>query len=309
VYIIYLCTDKRLAYLYGRVACTNNARRLIHQSHVARGDTPPAYAGREHIRHVVFSTAKNSDILRRNIERVVYSSWRNLSARVAFEVFTGHPSTPRARGLVAADLPSMYTSAEALYPTARTFTFVNSDCISNSSFVATLDALLALETPFYATGRRTNVHWTYANPPVLTDFDGLYERGTLGRDISMDYFIASRGALQWRRDVPPVHPGYPDVDLWLLNYVLHRPDIVVVDVTRTVPMLHLLGAFGVNEGYKRPDYAAAMELAACEIALHRGQNGRYYYKGYTLSSVAAHSAYTADADGIEIVAPRPSKFK
>jgi hypothetical protein len=150
IYIIYLCVDRRLVYIYGRVACTKRARQLIHQSRTTRSDTPPAYTGQEHIRHVVFSTSKNSDILRRNIERVVYHSWRNLSTHVAFEVFTGNPSTPHTQGLAAADLPSMYTSAEALYPTALTFTFVNSDCISNLSFVETLDALLALETPFYA---------------------------------------------------------------------------------------------------------------------------------------------------------------
>jgi hypothetical protein len=65
-------------------------------------------------------------------------------------------------------------------------------------------------------------------------------------------------------------------------------------------MLHLLGAFGVNEGFRRPDYTTTMEIAACEIALHRGQNNRYYYKGYTMSSVTIHSTYIANTSNIKI---------
>ena len=170
MYVLYLVTNARFVYLYGRVACTASALRQIEGGRGARVDQPPARAGHARIRHVVFSTSKNSDVLRRNIERVVYSAWRNLSAQVAFEVFSEHASTPsHARELVAVDLPSMYILAAALYPVAQTYTFVNSDCVSNLSFVATLDALLALGVPFYATGRRMNVHWTYTSPPVLVD--------------------------------------------------------------------------------------------------------------------------------------------
>lgn len=300
VYIVYFCVDARIAFVYGRVGCTENARALIEQSRNARVVLPPAYVGREHVRHVVFSTAKHTDILRRNIEKTVYSAWRNISAQIAFEVFTAQSSASYTRGPAAPDLPSMYARAEALYPAALTYTFVNSDCVSNASFVATLDALLALGVPFYATGRRTNVQWAYTFPPVLADFDGLYRRGATGGDRYMDYFAVSRGALRWRTDVPPIRPGYPDVDMWLINYVLHRPDIVVVDVTKTVPMLHLLGAFGVNEGHRRPDYSETMEVAACEIALHRGENNRYHYAGHTLSSAPMYSRYAEGTDGIEI---------
>lgn len=300
VYAVYLCAGARLALVHERVECTEHARARIEQSRNARAVLPPAYAGREHVRHVVFSTARRTDILRRNIEKTVYGAWHNISAQIAFEVFAAHPPAARTHGPAVPDLPSMYTFAEALYPAALTYTFVNSDCVSNASFVATLEALLALGVPFYATGSRRSVQWTYTFPPVLADFDGLYKRGATGGDGHMDYFAVSRGALQWRDGMPPIRPGYPDVDTWLINYALHRPDVVVVDVTRTVPMLRLLGTVGANEGRRRPGYSETAEVAACEVALRRGQNDRYHYAGHTLSSAPMYSRYAGGADSIEI---------
>jgi hypothetical protein len=284
VYAAYVCADAYRAAVYGRVGCTARAHALIEQSRSARAAPPPARPGRA--RHVVFSAP--ADAPRRDVERAARRAWRNVSAQVAFEVFgAGGPAAP--------DLPSMYALAEALHPAAQTYTFVRADCASNASFVETLDALLALGVPFLAAGRRTSVRWARADPPATADFDGLYRRGAADGDAALAYFAVSRGALRWRDDVPPVHPGHPDGGLWLLNYALHRPDVLVVDVTRTVPMLHLLGA---ADGRRRPDRGETTDVAACEIAMHRGRDARHYYKGHTLASAPMYSRRAAG--GIEI---------
>ena len=163
------------------------------------------------------------------------------------EIGVGDVKTGTKKGIPI--LGEMYKRAHQLYPGGKTFTYVNSDCITTQKFVETADALVATGKQFLGVGRRTNVPWRVDMEFGKFDFQQAFNRGELFASNAQDYFITSPNAWDWDKEVPEFVVGRIGYDNWLVDYAYHHPATRLVDTTRTIPMIHQTGKRGNSEGH------------------------------------------------------------
>ena len=215
------------------------------------------------LHHVVFTTLKPaatnnsaSRDVRVTIQEQMVCNWLGLANVTFVQMHPGHDGVNESFGLPT--LPSMFLRAQQLHPHAATFSYVNSDCISNGSFVRTASALFMRGQPFVAVGRRTNVDWSsvqdLASLPCnysSQKFDQILQSGELGPFGAIDYLITSRDALAWRT-IPQFVVGRVGFDTWLADHAYHlsvTEALEYIDCTTTVPMIHMTGLGGNAESH------------------------------------------------------------
>lgn len=124
-------------------------------------------------------------------------------------------------------------------PFAITYTYANADILFDTSFLATVQAIIQKfhGKEFIATGRRTNVNWTLAQDLQQPDFDFdvTYRQGSLFREDALDYFVTTPDSILWY-EVPDFVIGRPAFDNWLVNYAAERE--ILVDTSKTLRAIH-----------------------------------------------------------------------
>ncbi|CAD7973543.1 unnamed protein product [Amoebophrya sp. A120] len=123
------------------------------------------------VRHVVFYSAKmftpGQDGVRQVIDRNAIFVWRWLSQVYSPSLqvidFSNRTDVVADVGDKVPTIPKMYRVAMATFPTAETFTYVNSDILPSTWFVKTADFLADTYrnsgTEFLAVGIRRNLKW------------------------------------------------------------------------------------------------------------------------------------------------------
>ena len=192
---------------------------------------------------VVFSSMKCENKLcsdlERQIERNCEMSFKNLNpGAIEFVRIPSFVIRHNKYGLP--ELHSLFQYVYELYPRASTYTYVNSDLMADKSFHQTIklvsENLKGKE--FVMIGARTDVLWN-ENWSWATDFDfaSIFKSGTIARLDAIDYFVTTRNAIRWQ-DVPPFVIGRPAFDNWLVNYAAQSPNVILIDVSKTLKMLH-----------------------------------------------------------------------
>lgn len=198
---------------------------------------PPMHHATAIPHDVVFTTfmCPPCSPLRSRIENNTRHVWSNM-AGVKFVAMDPEGGERNPDGLPT--LRSMYGRAIEEFPDARTYTYLNADIIGTRDFVEAIDAVSNLGD-FLMVGRRTEVPWNATidvRDPGF-DFDAHLRRGEMAVPNAVDYFVVTRDAIDWG-SVPPLVVGRPAFDAWLVDHVYHRPEVALVDATRSVPMIH-----------------------------------------------------------------------
>jgi len=229
--------------------------------------------------HVVFSTSANTsqhcsklteedlwlapaNCTRAVIESITRAAWLNIErqtrGRLVFLDLAEKP-IPQADG--SAVLFQMFLYAKRHYPAAHTLTYVNSDILSNMSFVEGLDALVfhmstrGQGRPFVAVGRRTNVAFDSLRS---WSFSGALPGGDLFIPHAQDYFVFSANLVtpQFAELLPEFVAGRVGYDNWIVNFArsLHMQGrLHLVDATDVVPAVHLTSHMGNFESSRMPE--------------------------------------------------------
>ncbi len=134
---------------------------------------------------------------------------------------------------------------------SRFYGFANGDIIFPDGLLETL-CYLHNNIPwkrYMLTARRINVNMSEIPTTSLRDAQKMHnvrKRGRLFIPNALDLFVVSGDSYPWAQ-VPPFVIGRIAYDNWLLANGLMR-NISIVDVTRTVPLLHQTDHEGNNAG-------------------------------------------------------------
>jgi hypothetical protein len=159
--------------------------------------------------------------------------------------------------------------------------YVNADMILLNDFTTSVDALRHVKQPFLMVGRRWNLDLTEPLDFVRADWaDALRrsarERGVLGSQYYIDYFVFPRGLFT---NVPPFAIGRPPFDNWLL-WKARSVGAFLVDASELVVAVHQNhdythhsgGRVGVYEGpeakYNRELIGGSHHFFTLEDATH-----------------------------------------
>lgn len=193
-------------------------------------------------KHVVFTTfacaTKPCSELKKLIEYNTETNIRNISTRYVFVRMHITKSMCNSYGMPF--ISTMFQRAQALYPDARTYTYLNGDILLLKNFVDTVDFVSStVNGEFFIVGARTNVRWYLRENISQVDFDleSVLRRGTLMDDDAQDYFVATANAIKWSR-VPNFVIGRPGYDNWLVDHVYHNPNVLLIDATETIAAIH-----------------------------------------------------------------------
>ena len=193
--------------------------------------------------------------------------------------------------------------------------FVNGDILLSKDFADTVAAVQAamddgrLTNRTFLVGRRYNIVESLANgttlptPATLADVEALHTMLVGGKNVqpflprSADYFVYSRAAVDWRRDVPPFVIGRIAYDNWLMQYGL-QAGIDVVDGTATIIDVHMTDSGGVVSGSKAQNRNYNKDMA----------NGltNFGSASYSRFATARHPVDEASLKKDEHVMPPPS---
>jgi len=188
--------------------------------------------------HIVFTTFKcpECDSLRMAIENNTQRTWSSFP-KVTFESLSDNSANVYGVPILGA----MYTRMIAKYPNALTYTYINGDILGRGDFVDTIEVVLPIGD-FLMVGKRTNVAWSekYAK----FDFDELFKNGVLFQSNAQDYFTVTKRAFDWDA-IPPFVVGRPAYDNWLVDHVYHKPNVSLVDATKTVSIIHQTDGDGI----------------------------------------------------------------
>ena len=250
--------------------------------------------------HVVFTTYfHKEDSLRDVIHKNTVTFWSSLHKNVHFLDFSDqYDKLNKSPGGIPV-LRSMYILAHKTVPDAYTYTYINSDCIGSRKFLDTLMALEAVNCKFLAVGRRSNVQWHKGMIYNKSfDFESVLNKGKLFLTNAQDFFITSENIWDWNH-IPPFVIDRPGYDNWLVDYVYHHKDILLIDVTSTTPVIHQTASKGNFEGHTKKLEPAINHKLAAEHSRKNGRS-RHFDHGHTHNAVAT----TADINGKIVV-----KFK
>lgn len=172
-------------------------------------------------------------------------------------------------------LESLFMYAYELYPRASTYTYVNSDLITDKSFYRTIKFVSEKlrGTDLVIVGTRADVVWN-KNWSWTKDFDftSKFKSGTMARQDAVDYFVTTRNAIRWH-SVPPFVIGRPAFDNWLVNYAAQSPHVLLIDASKTIKMLHQSIQSGLDH------WESMSVLDDRDFNRHIGHGG--YHVGYT----------------------------
>ncbi|CAL52005.1 unnamed product [Ostreococcus tauri] len=245
-------------------------------------------------KHVVFTTSKCNDRLCTDLERTIESNTEVLFANLCPEIieFVSVPSLCLQRNRFGVpELHSLFKYAYELYPRAVTYTYVNSDLLTDRSFYDTIskvsESLKGHE--FVIIGSRVDSVWKENISSNMYDFSALFRSGTRARLDAIDYFVTTKSSIDWHR-VPPFVIGRPAFDNWLVNYVAQSPNVILVDASNTIKMLHQSVKSGLdhwesmsdkeNRDYNRKLARGGYHTGYIYVAKCRTQ---YHYFGFRLT--------------------------
>ena len=145
-------------------------------------------------------------------------------------------------------LSSIFEIAMDSCPDARTYTYINGDILPKDNFLETVEAVSNImeKKDFLIVGRRTNVNWS-PDKSVRSegfDFDREFMSGILFRPFAQDYFVVTKGAIQWS-EIPTFVVGRAPFDNWLVNHVYNKQNVALVDATKTISIIHQTDDDGV----------------------------------------------------------------
>ena len=251
--------------------------------------TPARHAARPLV--TMFTTPYHSDGTQKT--RIQHNAIVALAAlpRVRVVLFTTDPEWKRLAEAVGAAVYTQFDTAIGTVPVLRDmFTrvldtsttplvgFVNGDILLSTDFVETLEAVHAatedgrLTNRTMVVGRRYNIDETVAGgawlsaPATVDSVKTLHGRFVEGHKqagkqlkpftpLSADYFIVSRTAFDWQREIPPFVIARIRFDNWLMQHGLEA-GVDVVDATATVIGVHMTDRGGIYNGFnaKNPKY-------------------------------------------------------
>ena len=155
--------------------------------------------------------------------------------------------------------------------------FANGDILFPSGLIETL-CFLHEGIPwarYLLTARRINVNLTYIPDSFANDqmVNMVRKKGRLFIPNAIDLFVVSANSYPWHK-VPPFVIGRIVFDNWLIaNGLLNN--ISIVDITRTVPLLHQTDDEGNNAGRDKTkdvnDQQRNVNMVADKLALEMGR--------------------------------------
>mmetsp|Transcript_67140 Transcript_67140/g.160137 ORF Transcript_67140/g.160137 Transcript_67140/m.160137 type:complete len:1001 (+) Transcript_67140:245-3247(+) len=138
--------------------------------------------------------------------------------------------------------------------------YVNADILFTTGLIKTLLEVRRLwraqvikhERRLLLIGQRTNYAMDLTNVvKTEADIQEMARKGMLFTKLAEDYFIMSRGAVDWDK-VPDFVIGRRAYDNWLVDHSYHD-GIDIIDCTRTTLALHQTGADGNKAGHSKGD--------------------------------------------------------
>ena len=204
--------------------------------------------------HVMFSTFRCSEDssactpLRQRIEDNTYHVWSSFPEEVTFKVIHSSKLETNIHGVPI--LKDMYLNMMEECPNALTYTYINGDIIGTRNFIDSINVALSLEKEFLMVGKRTNVPWKESMDVRDENFHWTNLGGQMFKRYAEDYFTFTKNAIDWNMEIPPLVIGRSGYDNWLVDYVYHKANVVLVDASYSATMYHQ--SQGSNRGARGP---------------------------------------------------------
>eukprot|EP00960_Hanusia_phi_P036714 752482-Hanusia_phi.AAC.4 len=137
--------------------------------------------------------------------------------------------------------------------------YTNGDILFTEDLLKTAEAVKARWGPdlslgklkgLLLIGKRLNVDLNNDLLSSDTEVRSLAAAGELFQNNAEDYFIYSRGWLNWN-DVPSFVVGRRSYDNWLVDHAVHTEGVATIDCSNTVTAVHLTASDGIKAGHNK----------------------------------------------------------